>query len=476
MSDKVTLAFGIGDSRNIATIHIGDCVEQLRLLPEKSVQTCVTSPPYWGLRDYQTAAWEGGDPDCKHRVGKQVPDSNAPGAIQSGVRPGIDASKCLNCSATRVDLQIGLEKTPEDYVTKLVGVFREVWRVLRDDGTLWLNVGDSYMGYWGDQTVQDADRAPAADTNGWTHGYSLSAKPKYDSLRHIGIKPKDLVGIPWRVALALQADGWYLRQDIIWAKGCSGVYTGGSVMPESVADRCTKAHEYVFLLTKKGRYFFDNEAIKEAAVDPNRQREDRVGGATGHTVRHSLGGMMGGSDTRNRRSVWTTNPKPYAGAHFATFPEALVEPMILAGTSEKGCCPHCRTPWERVLEVLGGRDWRNDRMVSKGIPGELNEDAGYKRGQSKEPLNNTQKKTTVGWQPTCDCPSHDPVPCLVLDPFNGSGTTGAVALRLGRDYVGTELNPEYVKLTEARLRGEAPIPVGFGPVEDESLFDIFGQQ
>lgn len=472
MSDKVTLAFGIGDSRNIATIHIGDCVEQLRLLPEKSVQTCVTSPPYWGLRDYQTAAWEGGDPDCKHRVGKQVPDSKAPGAIQSGVRPGIDASKCLNCSATRVDLQIGLEKTPEDYVTKLVGVFREVWRVLRDDGTLWLNVGDSYAndGKWGGYS-------------GGKHAKALHGDTGVGRVRRsTGLKPKDLVGIPWRVALALQADGWYLRQDIIWAKGCSGVYTGGSVMPESVADRCTKAHEYVFLLTKKKRYFFDNEAIKEPSLEGDHCRVatgtvkgNQIPGQTPHKGLRS--GLRDGVATmRNRRSVWTTNPKPYAGAHFATFPEALVEPMILAGTSEKGCCPHCRTPWERVLEVSGGRDWRNDRMVSKGIPGGLNGDAGYKRGPSKEPLNNTQKKTTVGWQPTCDCPSHDPVPCLVLDPFNGSGTTGAVALRLGRDYVGTELNPEYVKLTEARLRGEAPIPVGFGPVEDESLFDIFGQQ
>lgn len=439
----MTVSFGIGDSRNVATIHIGDCIERLRLLPENSVQTCVTSPPYYGLRDYGTAAWEGGDnPDCEHSVGNQVLDSKAPGAIQSGVRPGVDASRCLKCGATRVDLQIGLEKTPEDYVAKLVEVFREVRRVLREDGTAWVNLGDSY-----------------ASGGGWS-------KSK--------IKSKDLIGIPWRVAFALQADGWYLRQDIIWAKGCSGIYTGGSVMPESVTDRCSKAHEYVFLLSKSERYFFDHEAIREAAVDPTRQREDRVGGATGHTVRHSLGGMMGSSDTRNRRSVWTTNPKPYAGAHFATFPEALVEPMILAGTSERGCCPHCRAPWERLLGCSGGRDWRNDRMLPNGIPGERAGADGNKRGQSKEPLNNTQKKITVGWQPTCDCPVHDPVPCLVLDPFNGSGTTGAVALRLGRDYVGTELNPEYVQLAETRLRGEPAPPLVSGGADEESVFDLFG--
>ena len=198
------------------TIHIGDCLEVLRTLPAASVQTCITSPPYWGLRDYGTASWVGGDPGCRHRVGSQVSDTKAKGAIVSGVRPGVDASRCLDCGATRSDSQIGLEKTPEDHIAVMVEVFREVRRVLRDDGTLWMNYGDSYAANRGYQ-VPDGKYKDVGNSKG------MKAPA--------GLKPKDLIGMPWRVALALQADGWYLRSDVIWHKP--------NPMPESCTDRPT---------------------------------------------------------------------------------------------------------------------------------------------------------------------------------------------------------------------------------------------
>jgi DNA modification methylase len=270
---------------------LGDCRNVLPTLPAGSVHCCVTSPPYFGLRDYGHEA------------------------------------------------QIGLEETPDAFVAKLVEVFREVKRVLRDDGTLWLNLGDSYAraGGWSNNNGLDGvsraegTRAASNMTGGGGKSQKLAS----------GLKSKDLIGIPWRVAFALQADGWYLRQDIIWHKP--------NPMPESARDRCTKAHEYIFLLSKGARYHFDSEAIKEPATK----------GAT-----------------RNRRSVWTVTPKPYKGAHFATFPPDLIEPCILAG------CP------------AGG---------------------------------------------------------TVLDPFMGSGTTAAVSLQHGRQFVGVELNPEYLELARRRV-------------------------
>jgi DNA modification methylase len=280
-----------------ATILVGDVRERLKGLPDGSVRCVVTSPPYWGLRDY-----------------------------------GHDG-------------QLGLEQTPEDYVAGMVEVLREVRRVLADDGTLWLNLGDSYG------------------------------------------SGKQLVGIPWRVAFALQADGWYLRQDIIWAKP--------NPMPESVRDRCTKAHEYLFLLSKKPRYYYDADAVREPFAHPHladeakrRKESGRLG--TGPyeagAGRNDFGGYTGGvgyasqSDGRNRRSVWTVTTKPFRGAHFAVMPEALVEPCVLAGSAEGD---------------------------------------------------------------------------TVLDPFAGSGTVGVVALRHGRSFVGVELNPDYADIALGRIGDSA---------------------
>lgn len=300
-------------------------------LSDESVQMCVTSPPYWGLRDYGTAKWEGGSLDCAHIVGGQVQDNKAPGAITTGQRPGVDASLCRKCGAHRVDRQLGLETTPWKYVENMVTVFREVRRVLRENGTLWLNLGDSYAGSWGNsgrrpeldkdaggQRRKDCEYLPRG---GWDNRRDRPAS----SHKLPGLKPKDLVGIPWRVAFALQADGWWLRQDIIWAKP--------NPMPESVRDRCTKAHEYIFLLSKSARYYYDAEAIKEVGagreIFGNTGAKQSVNGDRNDAGRRDMNINPTG---RNKRSVWTITTKPYPEAHFATFPPELPRLCILAGS------------------------------------------------------------------------------------------------------------------------------------------------
>jgi DNA modification methylase len=526
------------------TILAGDVLAKLRELPDGSVQCCVTSPPYWGLRDYQA---EG---------------------------------------------QLGLEKTPEEYVANMVAVFREVKRVLRDDGTLWLNLGDSYA------SAFSCDRRNVVG-----NGSPDENCQRANRLSGI-LKEKDLCGIPWRVAFALQADGWYLRSDIIWNKP--------NPMPESVRDRCCKSHEYVFLLSKSQRYFFDLEAIKENAVQdlqqvsekspnqlflfeqpaegwserevsrlhadnsesvgsqiqldkqskgvtpevlsfpegsddkesvsgnlrsnrgtertlpdsqsaekqvapsestnstllakqkgkanesfegcsvaqdsqrPVRQEEDRttteisdqeIGmfpdkermgshqnepsesmrllretDAVGNGSRQSVV-QRGQSHERERgsgvsemqrpkrtpRSVWTINTEAFPGAHFATFPKELARRCILAGTSAKGCCARCGSPWERIVE----RE-RRPREDNFG-----NRDGAFDRGQAGSAYQEIVATQTVGWQPTCECDS-ETVPCSVLDPFAGSGTTGAGAIELGRNAILIELNPKYVELIRNR--------------------------
>lgn len=249
---------------SVRIIH-ADAIEGLRQLPDESVQMCVTSPPYFGLRDYQTGRWEGGDPECVHLPKGMTDDPKNPGSSARNGKPSKEDAEIMlgrcPCGAVRVDSQIGLEPTPNEFVARLAAVFREVRRVLRKDGTLWLNLGDSYCNTdkWGGggantgkQTVADDGVVPA-----WAVRRKRDVMP--------GIKPKDLIGVPWRVALALQADGWYLRSDIIWSKP--------NPMPESVTDRPTKAHEYIFLLTKSDRYFYDADAIREPAAEPDRKRD-----------------------------------------------------------------------------------------------------------------------------------------------------------------------------------------------------------
>lgn len=420
-------------------IITGDCLESLKRLPDNSVHCCVTSPPYWGLRDYGTATWEGGQSDCDHkvRVDPKIESStlgggkNTIGHQQEGFK-----NICPRCGAIRKDNQLGLEESPDLYVAKMVEVFREVRRVLREDGTCWLNLGDSYNGS-GAKSVQI--NSPKQMTS---RGATSQRGTSVDYL-----KPKDLVGIPWLVAFALRADGWYLRQDIIWAKS--------NPMPESVRDRCTKSHEYIFMLTKSARYFYDAEAVKEPAQNwGTRDRTNMRGGTNDPKLKHyGLAGKRNEPDPkRNKRSVWWITPKPFRGAHFATFPPDLVEPCVRAGTSEKGCCVSCGTPWKRILEKI------------KGTPESFNGST-FTSGKTlaaQEPLasvgtgERTIETRTVGWSPNCKCPTTETKPCVVLDPFCGSGTTGVVALKHGRDFIGLELNPAYAEMADKRISSSLP--------------------
>jgi len=365
------------------TFYTGNALDVLRTLPSGSVHCVVTSPPYFGLRSYLRP-----DDPCK-------------------------------------SFEIGTEETPEEYVAHLMEVFREVRRVLRDDGTLWLNLGDSH-----------------AD----------SGRPYADNI----IKPKDLIGIPWRVAFALQADGWWLRRDIIWHKL--------NPMPESCQDRPTSAHEYVFLLAKSERYFFDGEAIKEPAVTNDIRRpygSEGMWEMDGRPPEKRHGGEprkqdMVGQNTykRNKRDVWTLPTQPFPGAHFAVFPEALVEPCILAGTSERGCCPQCGAPWTRIVRKethFAGHSAQAGRTAEELLAS--GKWIGNQRGMNIK-MGPVIVTDTDGWNPTCSCGLEHPVPCTVLDPFGGSGTVSVVARRLGRDSIYIDLNPGYRDMAIARLRPE----------------------
>lgn len=271
-------------------IMLGDCRTELDLLEEGSVQSCITSPPYWGLRDYGTATWKGGSGDCDHLSDRSTYEKNYANSKQAsnkgtGNRDIIPHGICPKCGAIREDDQLGLESSPEKYAASMVDVFRAVKRVLKDDGTLWLNLGDSYCGTGHKGDYKDPKHKEGRNSQ----AHAINNKIE-------GLKSKDLVGIPWRVAFALQADGWYLRQDIIWHKP--------NPMPEPVKDRCTKSHEYIFLMSKSPKYYYDADAVSV------------------HTD----------SGTSNKRDVWTVNTQPFKGAHFATFPRKLIEPCILAGS------------------------------------------------------------------------------------------------------------------------------------------------
>jgi DNA modification methylase len=441
------------------TLYVGDVREVLRELEPESVHCVVTSPPYWGLRDYGTGEWEGGDAECDHKRVARVMHAGRQGNAY-GTPPGAGRigdqyyeQTCGKCGATRVDRQLGLEPTPEEYVANMVEVFREVRRVLRADGTCWVNLGDSYAGSSKGGAVSDEAVARLRDKDTTVPVYAGGGRPVVPQLESgslkvpAGLKPKDLVGIPWRVAFALQADGWYLRSDIIWAKP--------NPMPESVTDRPTKAHEYVFLLTKSPRYFFDQEAVREAGEE----WKGRAGtfARNGDVSKHLIPGQSAAehrsdredrvSAGRNIRSVWEIATEPYPEAHFATFPQALVEPCIKAGTSERGCCPECGAPWVRVTST----DFVQHRKGGKWQERQRDE-----RGSARSPAfskNGTGHKEThtTGWKPSCSHSLEVSTQAVVLDPFLGSGTTAHVARRLGRKCIGIELNPAYAELAAKRL-------------------------
>lgn len=386
-----------------------NCLSGLKNIPDNSIDCCVTSPPYFGLRDYGTAKWAGGDENCDHiadetktkKFGNEEFNENRPSREETKIK-GYYENVCPKCGAKREDQQIGMEETPDKFVQSLVGIFTEVKRVLKPEGTLWLNLGDTYSSHKDCKSVSDTLRigGKSQEANVIEKGKSNSRNTK--ALKSVGLKNKDLIGIPWMTAFALRASGWYLRQDIIWAKP--------NPMPESVTDRCTKAHEYIFLMSKSAKYYYDNEAIKTKMADSSvdrlsqdieSQAGDRVPGKTNGTMKavsstknytKEMGG--GGSSfkghsgnfkadgtpisdgTANKRSVWTVTTKPFSEAHFATFPEDLIVDCIKAG-----------------------------------------------------------------------CPPNG----VVLDPFMGAGTTALVAKKLGRHYIGFELNPDYIKIAQKRL-------------------------
>lgn len=404
-----------------------DVFDGLAQLPDESVSCVVTSPPYFGLRDYGTGAWEGGDPNCDHRPQRGLQGSNGQRADRSftGSKPHHGA--CGRCGAIRIDRQIGLEPTIQEHIETLVRVFREVRRVLRKDGTLWLNYGDAYCGGGGFSANSPSTKTSKSGQYGLLGALkSGGAKPQGS------IKPKDLMMMPARLAIALQEDGWWIRSDIIWHKL--------NPMPESCQDRPTSAHEHIFLLTKSPRYFYDADAVREVSITGDMRRpygsqgawemdgrpsEQRHGGklrsigAKGNAngfrggsyvngepgPRTAVGNVENETASRNIRNVWPMATAPFPAAHFATFPPELVDHCIKAG------CP------------AGG---------------------------------------------------------TVLDPFGGSGTTSLVADRLGRNAILIELNAEYCRMAEARIAKDAGLfadvgttqPVGSEP-EQVSFLQLF---
>lgn len=434
-------------------LYQGHVLDVLRAMPPESVHCVVTSPPYYVLRDYglPPTIW-GGDPGCAHEWGPPIqgPEGYSQGQRrrwQHGITRDTDPAAwqrrtrlgqfCKRCGAWRGSL--GLEPTPELYVAHLVEVFREMRRVLRRDGVVWLNLDDTYAASRSYQ-VPDAARRETSH-----HMPILMAD---------GTKPKDLIGIPWRVALALQADGWYLRADVILSRP--------NPMPESVEDRPTRSHEYLFLLTKSARYYYDSYAIREPAVARNLHDYTGTGyaapGQPPHTGNRpaSTRGLAVHGLTRNRRTVWTIRAEPFPEPHFATFPKDLVRLCVLSGTSPKAC-PRCGAPWRRVIR--------------KGIPvlressgqGVLQFDQQANAESGSAPTYAVQVET-VGWEPTCRCEGNDGSgKSVVLDPFVGSGTTVLVAVALGRMGVGIELSETYCAMAARRLhRVQAPLPVVSG--------------
>ena len=413
-------------------IKIGDCREVLKTLPAKHFQTCITSPPYYGLRDYGTATWVGGSENCSH-IGDTL--GNNRNFIDEGGRgsnkDSLSTGDCIKCGAKRVDSQIGLEETPEQFVESLVNVFREIKRVLKDDGTLWLNLGDSYSSGGRTTTTNQSVRGDK--------DYGVTRPPPVE-----GIKPKDLFGIPWRVAFALQADGWYLRQDIIWNKP--------NPMPESVQDRCTKAHEYIFLLSKSPHYYFDNVAIKEETTTFDNSNRDRDTTKLNNTPgRTKMAGLKTNQyETRNKRSVWTVNTKPYKEAHFAVFPTDLIEPCVLAGSSAK-ICSGCGKSYRREMVTTDVPD----RIVREHMVGVIPKRDKPSRMNSKDMLSLTKEDN--GFVKQCECDTDKTEQDRIIDPFGGSGTTALVADRHNRDATVIELNEEYIEIAKKRLEGDAPL-------------------
>jgi len=434
----------------------GDALSLLKTLSDASIQCCITSPPYYALRDYQTEPllWDA-DPSCTHEWETilQKDDHGDNGMNGSGLKGGLEtqgqtrfekrSAFCLRCGAWHGSL--GLEPTPDLYISHLVQIFREVHRVLRKDGTLWVVIADSYAGSWGNYApggIKGIQRKRTEEGERWDRrAYSdTTFLPPSAKSSSMGLKDKDLIGIPWMLAFALRADGWYLRQDLIWNKP--------ACMPESVLDRCTKSHEYIFLLAKSERYYYDTETIKEPARNwGTRDRSHFRNGTNDPFLKHhGLTDSNSEATGRNKRSVWTVNPHPYKEAHFATFPPKLVEPMILAGSSPRAC-EQCGAPWKRVIEPTGHMNHREAAHVPNNTPTKV-DSTGWA----------PTRIATANFQPTCSCKMNTGTgKCVVLDPFAGAGTTLLGASQFERDWVGIELNPTYVKLIQKRIAEVQPV-------------------
>ena len=377
----------------------------LRAIPDGSVHAVMTSPPYYGLRSYageQDVEW----PTVTYRLN----EFTEPVAVEP-----------MRCA-------LGLEPSPVAYIGHLILCLREWRRVLRDDGCVFVNLGDSYAGSGG----------AGGD---YSSGGLREGQPKWKSQFKAGdtVKPKDLLGIPWMFAFAARADGWYLRSEIIWAKP--------NPMPESVTDRPTKAHEQVFLLAKSARYYWDADAVREPQKDDEatfyakliKEPHKVQRGKDEVNDRRTTAGFQNATYNpagRNIRTVWTISTRPYAKAHYAVWPETLVEPMILAGTSARGCCPQCGAPWRRVVE----KKRRKDETRHTGRAAQGND--GRRDGDWPRMITTT---TTIGWEPSCDCDAGEPIPCTVLDPFAGSGTTGRVAVKHRRAAILCDISGEYLE-------------------------------
>lgn len=448
-------------------ILIGDVREVFKQIPDKSVHTIVTSPPYWQMRYYDSPAviWDS-ETECKHLwknlAGKISSDPEA-----KGFRKDFEYLICTKCNCGYGEL--GLEPTPELYISHMLEICDTLWRILRDDGTFWLNMGDCYAGSGQEQGHKPGDwnlNRRSGDSNFQVR----TARPVVS-----GLKRKDLVGMPWMLALALRDAGWYLRRDVIWYKR--------NAAPESPKDRPITAHEYLFLLTKRPFYFYDNEAIKEKDHPDGRKKTirkktDRYTGKDENLFQDNQHERWTGK--RNKRSVWDIPTKGFKGAHFATFPPELIIPCIMAGTSQLGCCPVCGKQWERV--VIPTESYR--QYLGQSFLGDRSKIKDRKIGKSQSKISNTayhldSDYRTLGWVLKCGCYGYKPLPfsgywdgddfieyknkcgrylkkpercpSIVCDPFMGSGTTAEVAIHAGRHYTGAEINPEYTKIQKKRL-------------------------
>jgi DNA modification methylase len=523
------LLYNINEIRN--TILCGNATDILKDIPDESIHSGVTSPPYWTLRSYKTTPYIwGGDKNCNHEWGEKL-DMNLDRRTHIGGSLGSDkkgggrdtAHKngngeiCLKCNAWRGEL--GTEPTPQLYISHLLDIFKEIKRVLRNDGTLWVVIGDCYTPQSSHKGGTPYDRFKK-EQNWSERSDSKDIIPSWG-------KAKDLVGIPWRFAFAMQDDGWWLRNDIIWAKA--------NPLPSSVEDRCVSSHEHCFLFTKSGDttfwthrdksgtrkkpqpdyryydklnkietiieppswkteliegteekrwkrynlwkghdYYFDHLAIREPATVKNISSEIKYGGTKypnkkfgGTKYPGEANNTYSGNDyiptgMRNKRDVWQIATESCRDSHFAVYPRKLILPMILASTSEGGVCKSCGSPYTRLTKKSEPLDeWKKQCGADssgeyKGMAVKQYKDAKAQNASDvkRRILEGMVNIETIGWVPSCNCIENSPSPAIVIDPFFGAGTTGIVAGITNRDYIGIELNQEFIKLAYDRIPRE----------------------